>query len=113
MFEINEKDCVFRPWFTTAAGSFIYAVNRMLVQREEDVLYIAPALPESEKSFSFKLSAYGNITVEVTVENLKLTDFKIIRNGGENGKIKLKFPKHIDVSDAVKKGIIKQDDLYI
>lgn len=113
MFEINEKDCVFRPWFTTAAGSFIYAVNRMLVQREEDVLYIAPALPESEKSFSFKLSAYGNITVEVAVENLKLTDFKIIRNGGENGKIKLKFPKHIDVSDAVKKGIIKQDDLYI
>ena len=114
MFEINEKDCVFRPWFTTAAGSFIYGVNRMLVQRDGDVLYVAPALDKSEKTFSFRLSAYGNITVEVKAENAKLTYFKITHKGendGQNDKIKLKFPDFIDLSYALENGIIKKEDL--
>lgn len=110
MFEINEKGCVFRPWFTTAAGAYIYAANRMLVQSEDDIIYIAPSLPKSEKSFSFNLAVYGNMLIEVKVKNLHLTDISIKSNDSAVGNVKLNIPPHIDVSDVLMQGVIKKSN---
>lgn len=108
MFEINEKGCVFRPWFTTAAGAYIYAANQMLVQCEDDIIYIAPALCETEKDFSFSLMIEGNKNIEVKVKDFKLEYINITSKDGNLGELTIKIPSHIDVKDAVEKGILKE-----
>ena len=113
MFEINEKGCVFRPWFTTAAGAYIYAVNRMLVQRYGDVILIAPALEKCEKTFGFTLPVYKNTVVSVRVENHSLADITI--HSTYSG-LKVKLPVHIDVSAALKNGLItktNEENIYL
>lgn len=62
MFEIYE--CGIRPWFTTAAGKFIQAVNEMLLQFEDGVPVPAPAVPAHWKSFAFRLQNLGGGKVE-------------------------------------------------
>ena len=58
MFEIYEMGL--RPWFTTAEGKFIQAVNEMLLQFDGATPKIAPAIPAGWKDFSFKLQhRYG------------------------------------------------------
>ena len=116
MFEINEKGCVFRPWFTTAAGAYIYAANRMFVQREDDIVYIAPALPKEEKSFAFSLAVCGNLTVCAEVSNSELCGFYIKSKGGKTENIKVCIPGHIDVSKMLENGTVKktnEENIYI
>lgn len=110
MFEINEKGCVFRPWFTTAAGAYIYAVNRMFVQREDDIIYIAPSFPKDGKNFEFSLAVCGNLTVCAKVENLKLAVLDIKSKDGKTDSVKVSIPGHIDVAEALEKGILKQTE---
>lgn len=80
MYEINDIDTntVYRPWFATAAGMLIHSVNEMLLQCKDGEIYIAPAVPESMKSFSFKLAAYNGLTVEASVENNCIKRLNII-----------------------------------
>ena len=47
IFEINEEKVVMRPWFSTAEGNFVYALNQMLLQCREDEILIAPAVPDA------------------------------------------------------------------
>ena len=60
MFEINEQDVCLRPWFTTASGIFITAVNEMLLQSDGKTIKIMPAFPHSLDA-EFKLAAKGGI----------------------------------------------------
>ncbi len=75
MFEINEKAVQYRPWFTTAAGVYLCAVNEMLLQSDGENIYILPAF--DKKDVSFKLPAKGGAMVEVVVENGELKTLNI------------------------------------
>lgn len=71
MYEINdcETGTIFRPWFGTAAGMFIQAVNEIFVKYENGLIYIGAALPKEINDFSFRLAVPNGIIAEATVEN--------------------------------------------
>jgi len=74
MFEINEAKVARTPWFATASGNVVYALNQMLVQNREDgQIRIAQGVPERWKDYAFKLACYGDLTAEVEVKNGRLT----------------------------------------
>lgn len=71
VFEIYELS--HNPWFSTAAGTVIQAVNDMLLQVNRDgELRLAPAVPESWKDYSFKLQGAGGVMVEAEAVNGQL-----------------------------------------
>jgi len=79
LFEINEPGSVVRtPWFSTASGNVVYAMNQMLVQSKDSSILIAPAVPLNWKDFSFRLACYGNLTAEVKVEKGQMTKLMLI-----------------------------------
>lgn len=60
----------FRPWFTTAEGEMVHAVNNMLLQIKPDgTPLIAPALPAKWKDFAFKLQGYNGQKIETEAHN--------------------------------------------
>lgn len=103
MFEINDihTNTIFRPWFTTAAGMLVHAVNEMLLQSNDEMIYIAPALPVDIKNFSFKLAAYNGMVVEVQVENYCLKKLKVMAGQYHKGIIKLNVPQHIIIDKDI------------
>ena len=80
LFEINEEKVRCRPWFATAAGIFVSAVNDMLLQVEDKHIFIMPACPHSVNA-RFKLAAKGGITVEADVQNGALLHATVLKNG--------------------------------
>ena len=79
MFEINEPGRVmYRPWFTTAAGVFMCAVNDMLLQSDGENITILPAFGGEVKDISFKLRAKGGVTVEAVIQNGQLKKVELI-----------------------------------
>ena len=82
----------------------------MFVQRENDIIYIAPSFPKSEKNFEFSLAVCGNLTVCAKVENLKLAVLDIKSKDGKTDSVKVSVPKHIDLSKMLEKGILKQTE---
>lgn len=100
MYEINEKGCVFRPWFTTASGAYIGAANNMLMQCVDDIIYLAPALADHVTDFEFSLAARGDIIVSAKVKNNELVKFDIKCNESCNEYMfKVVVPKHIKVHE--------------
>lgn len=77
LFEINEPKVSMHPWFSTASGNFVYAVNQMLLRCKNDQLFILPATPVAWRNFSYKLSAYGNLVISVNVENGKISKLSL------------------------------------
>ncbi len=82
MYEINEENAVFRPWFSTAAGVYLSALNEMLLQSDGDNLYICPAYPVIEKEIEFCLSAKGGAVVKAIVKGDTLSDLQISMKDG-------------------------------
>jgi len=83
MFEINEEGTRFRPWFTTAEGIFLSTVNEMLLQSDENNVYLLPAFPEASE-LSFKLAAKGGRVVELNIENGEIAYLSVTDRKGEN-----------------------------
>lgn len=81
MFEIYE--CGIRPWFTTAAGKFIQAVNEMLLQFENGVPKPAPAVPAHWREFAFRLQNLGGGRVEAEFQDGRKAAFRILPPGAE------------------------------
>lgn len=112
MYEISDLSTktVYRPWFTTAAGMLVHSVNEMLLQSDENYIYVAPALPESIESFSFKLAAYSGLCIEVNVKNKELVKLDLVYGDKcDLNTVKIKIPEWISVSDDIrniKDGII-------
>ncbi len=79
MFEINEEVARFRPWFTTAAGIFLSAVNEMLLQSDGENILVAPAF---DGDASFRLSAKGGVTVEAEIKDGKLVGVCLLTKKG-------------------------------
>ena len=114
MYEINDTttNTIFRPWFTTAAGMLVHSVNEMLLTSDEDAIYIAPALSESIKDFSFKLSAYNDLCVEVEVKNNKIEKLRIT-DTKNNGKkfVRVFIPEHILTDKNI--GAVREKNILI
>ena len=112
-FEINEPDCIYRPWFTTAGGIFISSVNEMLLQSENGAIHLLPACPKELSAVSFSLAAVGGLTITVKIEDLKLKFLKIEKSAlSHENQIKIDFPDYIDISlldDKIKSGTIDLD----
>lgn len=78
VFEINESAIRMRPWFTTAAGVLTTCIHEILLQSDEENIYLLPAYSEPLcRDVSFKLAAKGGHTVEVTVENGMLAKLSV------------------------------------
>ena len=85
MFEINEAKVSRTPWFATASGNIVYALNQMLVQSRGDQIRILPAVPDAWKDYAFKLACHGDLAVEVVVHNGQLTRLNLF--AGSAGKV--------------------------
>jgi len=68
MFEINEPKVSRTPWFSTASGNVVYALNQMLVQNRGGQIMIAQGVPAAWKDFAFKLACHGDLAVEAEVK---------------------------------------------
>lgn len=79
-FEINEKTHSMRPWFSTAAGVLVAAVNEMIVQSDGKNIYILPAAPEEFSTVSFKLAVKGGAVVEAEIVNNEVKKLDISLN---------------------------------
>lgn len=106
MYEINDTKTmtIYRPWFSTAAGMLIHAVNEMLLKSDEGIIHIAPALPECKKDFSFRLAAFNGICVETEVKDGSVK--RLVVSGSALSKsnfMTVKLPRYIDIEDIVKK----------
>lgn len=84
MFEINEPQKRLTPWFTTASGVFLSAVNDMLVESDGETVNILPACPL--KDVSFKLAVKGGIVLKVEIRDGVLIKAQIIEGSSENMK---------------------------
>jgi len=78
LFEINEPEVVMHPWFSTASGNFVYALNQMLIQSHGNQISIAPAVPADWKEFSFKLASFDNLAVSAAIINGKIVNLVMI-----------------------------------
>lgn len=77
MFEINEPGILLRPWFTTAAGVYLSALQEMLLQSDGDSLFLLPAFPVQKEPVSFRLAAKGGAVVEATVVGEEITALRV------------------------------------
>ena len=77
MFEINEEQCRFRPYFSTAAAVFVSTVNEMMLQSDGKNIYLLPAFDDGGERVEFKLLAKGGALVEALVDGGKLQELKI------------------------------------
>ena len=95
LFEINNKasKTYYHPWFTTAAGMYVQAVNELFVRCEGDEIIIAEGL-ESE-DFAFRGAVKGGMVVEVKVEG-DLVTLKV--EGNQNcrlASVKVRLPEKL------------------
>lgn len=97
LFEINNKKSrtYYHPWFTTAAGMYVHAVNEMLVRNVGGELIIAEGLG-SLNDFAFRIAVKGGMVVEVKVAGGKLETLKVERNQNCRAEsIKVRLPERL------------------
>ncbi len=109
LFEINEPDVSRNPWFATASGNVVYAVNQMLVQSRDDRILIAPATAESWKDYAFKLACHGNLAVEVVVKEGRLKRLALLPGDQRVQLLRtLVVPEALLIGATLKDGIITE-----
>lgn len=84
IFEINEPDMRYHPWFATAAGNCLTAVCRMLVCDVPEGTRIAWTVPSAWKDFSFRLPCARGATVDCEVRNGKIVRLNALPRSGED-----------------------------
>jgi hypothetical protein len=107
VFEINEEKVVMKPWFSTAAGNYVYALNQVLLQCSDDQIMIAPAVPDAWKEFSFKLPCYGNVVATVSVNEGRLRELTLTPGDAERLLTRtLVIPERLVDQRALNKGTV-------
>jgi hypothetical protein len=107
MFEINEEKVSRTPWFSTASGNIVYALNQMLVQNRDDVILVAQGVPDAWKDYAFKLACHGNLAVEVEVKGGRLARLTLLPGGEGVEQVRmLVLPAGILNQAALNKGVI-------
>ena len=85
IFEYNDPGAMSIPWCSSPQGTFVQAVNEMLVQCAGDEIRLAPAVPPGWKDFSFRLKAYDDLTVEATGKASSAYADKILKKWKDAG----------------------------
>jgi hypothetical protein len=117
IYEINEPAVSIKPWFSTAAGTYLQGVNEMLIQADDKAIHIAPAVPEHWRSFSFSLPCIGGCLVDVAVVDGCLTHLEINdRRPADQSAQPLPrrsviVPDWLKISDTVAPGLFVQKEL--
>ncbi len=106
LFEINNAPSrTYRcPWFTTAAGMYIHAVNEALVQGDaESGLELLKGVEESATDVRFRLAARGGIIVECEVSGGELTRLELYANEFCRAEtVEVRLPERLGGARAVK-----------
>ncbi len=76
MFEINEEAFRVRPWFTTASGIFLSAVNEMIVKSDGKTIRLLPACPLQD--VSFRLAVKGGAVLEAEIRDGRLVCARLV-----------------------------------
>lgn len=99
-WEINEPGLVrYRPWFMTAAGNCLYAINQMFVSDGDGELRLAQGVPDGWRDYSFKLPAENGITVDLAVRDGKLSRLELhARRAVPGRKVKVVLPPSLGAS---------------
>ena len=83
-WEINEPGVMMsRPWFATASGMVVLALNRMLVQSSGNDVQFASGIPTAWSDFAFSLPCGDGRFLQARVESGKVELLTVFRN--ENG----------------------------
>ena len=93
-WEINEPGVSqFRPWFMTAAGNCLYAINQLFVTERDGALHLASGVPTEWRDFSFRLPAPGGLVVRMKVAGGKLEDVRLEPSGPAAKKPQVVIPE--------------------
>ena len=107
------SDFTYRPF--TLEGNFAFAqgIQEMLLQSQNDIIQIFPAVPKSWQNISFKnLRAEGAFLISAKQENGRVTEVKI--KAEKAGLLHLKKPfKTFYFNNKRKKYLVKKDILSI
>ena len=95
IFEMNEPGLMSIPWCSSPQGTFVQAVNDMLLQCRGDEIRIAPAVPKDWTDYSFRLKAYDDITVDCTCANGRIS-YRLTRGAASSGREKRIFVKGVE-----------------
>ena len=72
-WEINEQRSVqIHPWFMTAAGNCLYAMNQMLLMEADGECSIGAGVPKEWKDWSFRLPAESGYEVDFAMKDGKV-----------------------------------------
>ena len=94
-WEINEPGGVqIKPWFMTAAGNCLYAMNQMLLMEADGECRIGAGVPKEWKDWSFRLPAESGYEVEFAMKDGKVT--KLVLREGERPR-EPHPPRHVNV----------------
>ena len=88
-FEINEPGAVYHPWFATAAGNCLYAVNQMLLCDHADAIRLGDAVPSDWKDYSFTLPSLKGVSVTMAVRDGRLAQLEVRPRPGVGGTVRL------------------------
>ena len=84
------------------AAGWVYGETRDDAKKTTPCLVPYDALPESEKDFSFRLSAYGDIVVEAEMKDGVLTKLSIIQGVNfKGGCVRIVIPLHIEIDESI------------
>lgn len=76
-YEINEKGCVRHPWFGTAAGNCLYALNRMLLLDRDGATYLGFTVPAGWRDYAFRLPSLEGDAVSMAVRDGRLAKLSV------------------------------------
>ena len=72
-WEINEPGVAeYRPWFMTAAGNCLYALNQMLLMEADGECRLGAGVPASWKDYSFRLPSESGYEVDCVMKGGKV-----------------------------------------
>jgi len=93
-WEINEPGVSeYRPWFMTAAGNCLYAVNQLFVADMEGAVYLAAGVPKDWKDYAFRLPAPGGVEVDMAVKGGVLERLMLrVKNPKAGRSVRLVLP---------------------
>lgn len=101
LFEINEANCIYRPWFTTANGIYLATVHNMLLQSSLGSIDLLPGYAREEGDVSFTLPAEGDLLVHAAVRDGRLTELTLTR--GERcplQELSVRLPSWLSAGEA-------------
>ncbi len=76
-YEINEGNLRAHPWFSTAAGTCLFALNQLYVCDAEDETRVAFTIPADWRDYAFRLPCQRGVVIDCAVKAGKLEKLKL------------------------------------